>query len=315
MTHRLAASNQSPHDQPEPTCVAAVVVTFFPEPKSLFRLLAQLIHSCDQVIVVDNGSPRDLLTGPASEKLQWLYLTENKGIGFAQNRGIDVGLANNATHLLLLDQDSMPSDSMVQDLLAFEQQLLEANQSVAAVGPQLTDIGTGKQLPFITFRWGFKRRVYVTSNQQWAECFSLLSSGSLIRADVIKKIGLMNEELFLEYVDVEWGGRARSQGYHCFGTGSAKLNHSLGDSHLKVVGKLNLPLHRPERHYYTMRNAILMQRCGYLPVYWKKSDLLRTLFGFLVFATLNRPRRQQVRFMLLGLYHGFVGKTGPLKLE
>ncbi|END16895.1 putative rhamnosyltransferase domain protein, partial [Escherichia coli P0301867.8] len=40
-----------------------------------------------------------------------------------------------------------------------------------------------------------------------------MSSGSLTKVDVFKKIGLFDEDLFIDYVDYEWGWRALEKNF------------------------------------------------------------------------------------------------------
>ena len=62
----------------------------------------------------------------------------------------------------------------------------------------------------------------------------LISSGSLIRLDVFDKVGLMLEELFIDFVDIEWGMRAKKNGYICYIANNVLMKHSIGDKSVKI---------------------------------------------------------------------------------
>jgi rhamnosyltransferase len=293
----------------------AVVVTYSPQLSQTLPLLEALEQQQAHTIVVDNGSPETIVS-PLIQKSPlgtlWLRNASNEGIAAAQNRGIREAMSRGATHVILFDQDSRPAPDMLARLLSAEATLLAAGASVAAVGPQLIDETTGERAPFITFINGRKHRMVTSSQNQHVRCFSLLASGTLIRTEILEQIGLMKDELFIEYVDVEWGARAHAAGLHCYGIGEAQLYHNLGDDRIQVLPNFFVPLHKPVRHYYTMRNAVYMQKQPYVPAYWKRSDLFRTMAGFIIFSLFNPPRLMQIRMMLKGFAHGFAGRYGPL---
>jgi rhamnosyltransferase len=180
------------------------------------------------------------------------------------------------------------------------------------VGPQLYDEQTRHPFRFVQFAWGLKRWADTAdADTEWLETHHLVASGTMIRASVIEEVGLLREDLFLEYVDVEWGLRARAKGYLSFGIKRARMLHNLGDRRTKVLfGLKSIPLHSPLRHYYTMRNAVRMQLLPYVPPEWKVHDALRTAATFCIFGCFNAPRFAQVAMMLRGFRDGLVGRMG-----
>ncbi|NMM06711.1 glycosyltransferase family 2 protein [Polaromonas sp.] len=292
--------------------IFAVVVTYYPDLSHLAVFIRELCAQFERVVIVDNGSPDTSLLCEVTVNSQVdLVLNKvNLGIGAAQNIGIENSLVKGVTHVIVFDQDSMVTPGFRKHLIEAEEALKQKGVGVAAVGPKLIDQATGNIIPFVTFVHGFKRRLSVTTPEQVVECFSLLSSGTLMSRESLETVGLMREDLFLEYVDVEWGARARLRGLKSYGVAAATLFHNLGDQRLKI-GPIIVPLHSPLRHYYTMRNAVAMQKHPAFPLYWKFYDIVRTVRGFLLFACVNPPRLKQVKFMLLGLYHGVIGKSGP----
>jgi len=295
--------------------VSAVVVTYYPDLTQLLVLVTELCAQFEEVVIVDNGTVNSDFTQVISavgNQVDVVLNKENLGIGAAQNIGINKSLSKGVTHVIVFDQDSMVSPNFRKHLIDAENRLKEKGVGVAAVGPKLIDQATGNIIPFVTFVHGFKKRLSVSMPEQVVECFSLLSSGTLMSRESLETVGLMREDLFLEYVDVEWGARARSHGLKSYGVAAATLFHNLGDQRLKI-GPIIVPLHSPLRHYYTMRNAVAMQKHPAFPIYWKLYDIVRTVRGFVLFACINPPRMKQVKFMLHGLYHGLIGKSGPFQ--
>jgi len=139
----------------------------------------------------------------------------------------------------------------------------------------------------------------------------LIASGCLIPMAVLDEVGVMNAGLFIDYVDIEWGQRARSKGYENFGCFAAKMHHSLGDEPIWFCGKA-YPAHSPLRHYYLFRNALHLYKMRHIPLDWKLADAWRLLLKFGFYSLLAKPRWQQFKMMSLGLLHGLAGRTGKL---
>lgn len=297
----------------------AVIVSYQPDWDHLVRLLQALHGQGVRVVIVDNASNfsplrvEALISAPSQSRVTWIQNLSNLGLGAAQNIGIRVALTQGADHVTLLDQDSLPGPGMFQTLRAALAQLRAAGHRVFAVGPRLVDEGSGDVVPFIAYEHGRKRRHRCLDSDAPLECFSLMASGTTFDAIALETVGLLDEGLFIEYVDVEWGARARDKGWVCFGVPAATMQHNLGDERMNVAGLLSLPLHSPLRHYYTFRNAMLMQRRTYVPVFWKRADLLRCAMTaplFVVFA--GRPF-SQLKMILLGVLHGLKGIQGPYR--
>ena len=294
--------------------VFGVVVAYQPDQAGLALLLRKLKVQCKRVVLVCNSPvtpSADLTEELNSDQVVVVTNPENLGIGAAQNIGIEWALAQEASHVAIFDQDSMPDETMIERLVMAEIAMTEAGIRVAAVGPRLVDERTGALGAFISFSGLRKMRLRPPAGSPPVACFSLLASGTLFRRESLEVIGLMNPGLFLEYVDVEWGARARSKGYVCYGVPAATLHHNLGDSRFRLPGGLTVPFHRPVRHYYTMRNAVFMQRQRYVPPYWKLNDIVRTAAGFVIYAVFNPPRLKQLVMMVFGIADGLTGVSGP----
>lgn len=274
-------------------------------------------------MIVDNGSPEShasMLRRLTGASVHLIPLGRNFGIGVAHNRGIAWARKHDATHVLLLDQDSFPEPRMVAELVDAEQRLLERGHPVGAVGPVYHDPRIGKSWPFFRlsrfgvsyeacekFQWD-KRRPFVVP------CDFLISSGMLVRTAVLDRVGLMREEYFLEHVDTEWSLRARHCGFQLYGVCRAQMQHSLGDSAIRLpLSSRRVQVYAPYRYYYLFRNAVLLAREEYAVLPWKLHEIRRLLIRMVLFSVVVPPRAKRFRMMLLGLWHGVLGKTGALE--
>src|SRR3954464_11186776 len=129
---------------------AGIVVTYRPDAGALAGVRA-LKDQVEHIVVVDNGSgqeSREFFAGLASAGAVVVPLGGNLGVGAAHNAGIAHARSVGASHVLLLDQDSIPEPDMVARLLEVEATLLARGESVAAVGPTYYDKRVGKSWPF-----------------------------------------------------------------------------------------------------------------------------------------------------------------------
>lgn len=288
-------------------------MTFNPDVALLMDQLRALAGQVAECVVVDNHSDNiGAWKADAESYSALIALPVNSGIGVAQNIGIRHALSKGATHILLLDHDSVPDPGMVDALLRADEALGAAVEDLAAVGPLHIDGRNGCQSSFMEAKAGLRQQGAV---EPLREVDFLISSGILIRSAALTSIGLMNERFFIDHVDTEWCLKARSQGYRIFGVPSASLRHHLGDYVIRVwFGRWrNVSVHSPARNYYMSRNTCLMLRSAEISFQWRLKLGIRLLQHLLFFSFVVTPRCDRVSHMLLGIWHGIRGVTGPLR--
>jgi len=309
-TDRAPADLQAPAAGPH---VAAVVVSFHPDLAKLGRLLAALAPQCQQIIVVDNGSAAAvtdwLQQHPCPVPYRVLLLGSNQGIAAAQNHGLRCALQSGANYVILFDHDSCPAPGMVAELLAVAQAQQAAGHLVAGVGPRYLDARQNNPPPFVQ-RVGWRIARHSCSGPETAVPVDyLIASGCLIPATALRAVGLMEEPLFIDYVDIEWGLRAQSHGYSCFGACRAQMEHDLGDAPIWIMGH-PFPIRSPLRHYYMFRNAVWLYRQPWIALRWRLLDGWRLLLKYGFYTLFARPRRAHCLHMSKGVLHGLRGRMG-----
>ncbi|MBC3864188.1 glycosyltransferase family 2 protein [Undibacterium jejuense] len=286
--------------------VISIIVTYNPSLEGISRVFLSLGGQVDQVFVVDNGSQNSQEVHQMVSRVtnaRFFSLAKNFGIAHAQNVGIRAAHDLGATHVLTLDQDSVPSPDMVNKLLSVYTENIGSDKHIAAVGPLLRDETTGISLPFFSFSDGRKKRISPVVGTGNFDVGFLVSSGSLISMDSLVEVGLMQEQLFISYVDVEWGLRARSFGYQILGCCSTYMTHNLGERRLKI-GRWLIPMHSPLRHFYLMRSGIYMQKLEHIPASFKRGDVIQLLRSFVLFSICGLPRLNEFLCMAKGVISG-----------
>ncbi len=296
----------------ETSRVVAVVVAYRPQGGGLQRLVAVLLGQVAHVVLVHNGpaGTQPLVSVERDhERLTELHLGENLGVARAQNVGIDQAREHRATHVVLFDQDSEPARDMIPRLLAAAYSMTQAGHRVAAVGPRYRDERQDNPPPFIQVRGVRLHRHRCDDEAAIVPVDYLVSSGCLMPMEALDAVGGMTEELFIDYVDIEWGLRAGAAGLQCFGVCGAHMRHSLGERPLMVMGRPR-PLHTPLRHYYLFRNAVWLYRRPAVPRNWKWADGARLLLKYFAYSLYARPRAVHWWMMTLGVWHGLRGRLG-----
>jgi rhamnosyltransferase len=284
--------------------VGAVIVTYDPSPERLELVLQSIRTDCDVAVIVDNGSPPHLvevIKQIMKQEQRLIALGENLGIAAAQNIGLDVVKSLGVDRVLLLDQDSVPSPGLVCKLSAHVDTLLSEGAKVAAVGPSLVD-----------GRWDSRTRLASrgrpSTNDALLEVDHLIASGSLVPLSAIDAVGKMRDELFIDYVDIEWGLRALRAGYRSYIALDTEMDHRLGTP-MQVFGR-TISTHSPMRHYYMVRNSIWLLRQPWLQPKWRYLKMPKIALHLFINAVFARPHREHRQMMTRGFRDGFSGRMG-----
>lgn len=270
---------------------------------------AALLPQVDSVVIVDNGPDKAVVVWARQwpvAQVRCISLGHNMGIAFAQNRGIEWAATVDASHVLLMDHDSVPAKDMVAHLVG----ALTMRPLAGAVGPCYVDSRRAKKKsPFVRTAGLRRTRLECSTGEPVLEVDHLIASGCLIPMDVLARVGRMREDFFIDFVDVEWCLRARAAGYPVYGVCAARLEHRLGDEPLRFLGREYLT-HSPCRHYFHVRNAVLLYREPWVPLNWKLVSASRLILkmGFHVLVT--APRLQHLARIASGFLHGLLGRTG-----
>jgi rhamnosyltransferase len=295
--------------------ICAIAVTFSPDPHRLGAVLSALAPQVRQIFVVDNGSPNraELIALLASvPNAGLLELGRNMGIGAALNRGVDAAHAANFDAVLLMDQDSIPSSTMVADLARGLWLLSSRGDEVAAIGPRFLDRHSGNLSRHVVFAGWRVGRVDCVRHDQPVVVDFLITSGSLITMEALRVVGPFNEDLFIDHIDTEWVLRAQVKGYRSYGDCTAVMEHDLGEFRRRIwLGRWReVPIHKPFRYYYIFRNSLWLRRQPYASPAWKRVDAMR-LMQILGFMAFFHPQRWAVLKMVArGLRDGLIGRMG-----
>ena len=129
---------------------------------------------------------------------------------------------------------------------------------------------------------------------------------------VFDDIGLMCEELFIDFVDIEWCLRARRHSYEVVAINKVMIDHHIGDYSVQFM-KHSYPIHSPLRMYYYFRNAMYLYRLPEIEWNWRLVDSSRNLFRFMFYMLFVKDRPTYLKYIIKGYYHGLIKKMGKLE--
>lgn len=298
--------------------VNAVLVTYHPNPDTLAKALRSLCPQVDHLQIVDN-TPSGLADAAISLAVNSVDQTNvsvrklgsNRGVAHAQNVGIKYAQQEGYEFVILSDQDTIFPDDCVEILVCGIENHERQGAKVAAIGPGYVNTHTADQLPyFLGFERGWTSKVFQDSG--CAEVSGVIASGKLIRLSALQEIGLMNEDLFIDWVDFEWCWRAIASGYKIVGCFDIVIEHRLGDGVIRI-GRGYFSVRGPIRSYYIARNGIFLAlRCKALPMAAARAVALRSLLSSALACFFIKPRLKHTIFVIRGIFHGLAGYLGPM---
>ncbi|HEX4333330.1 MAG TPA: glycosyltransferase family 2 protein [Usitatibacter sp.] len=294
--------------------IASVTVALDPDRERLLAQLRALEGQADDRIVVDNGSRQglDAMLRSAGVDAHILRLERNQGVAAGFNLGVEAAIGRGATHVLLLDHDSIPAPNMLAVLRGVMADKESLQQNVAAVGPCTSDGRDARELPFIRLGWLRNHHVRPRGTSDVVSCDFLITSGALVPVRAYRELGAFDESFFVDNVDLEWCFRARSRGFLLYGAAGARLDHRLGDRRVRI-GNRQLVVHSPERLYYMTRNRLLLYQRPYAPLKWKLKDALRGAAKFAATMMFVAPRAEYARMTWRGLSDALQRRAGRLR--
>lgn len=182
---------------------------------------------------------------------------------------------------------------------------------MAAVGAMYIDVKTNMPAPAHRYRPFRLQKVRPAVGSAPIQSDWLISSGSLIRCSVLREVGLMREELFIDLVDTEWGLRARSKGFVSFLVPAVTMLHSIGDATAELFGR-KLMLHNDIRACYMMRNNAFLLRESAMGILWRSNAPLNLLSSLITSSLFAEHKLHRARLLLRAMLQGFLGHTGPI---
>jgi len=179
-----------------------------------------------EVVVVDNNSSDGSLEMAKSNfsKANFIKNEENLGFAVGNNVGIRFSLERMADYICLLNNDAEVEKDFIEKLV----EALEKEQGAGIAGPVVFN-GENKQVWFSKgkIKWLTMKAVhsakFETKNIYQSDFIS--GCAIMIKAEVFNEIGLLDEDFFLYWEDVDFCYRAKKAGFNSMVVTSAWAYH------------------------------------------------------------------------------------------
>lgn len=285
--------------------VFAVIVCYSPDLGHLRETCDSLVRSNAEVILVDNSEQSYLSRTAQFPDCTLIVNGENFGIARAQNIGIRRAVESGAEVVVFFDQDSRIGPGLLASLLA----PLKLGVP-AVVAPVSRDATKGFEYPPTRVtKHGMQEKVYADDRVAPYEVDIVLSSGTAATVETFERAGVMDEDLFIDFVDIEWCLRCRSRNIPIHVVPTAVIEHSVGSRSIDLRFATVL-VHSPVRCYYQIRNCFRLFSRESVPLLLaiREATLLVVHKSLLMLVMPNRGA--YLRAYAEGLYDGLKGVTG-----
>lgn len=217
------------------------------------KSLLQLDYGNKKIVVVDNGSTDNSLDQLQKYADEIDVIKNSKNLGFAggNNQGIKVALRQQAAYVMLINNDTI----VASDMLTYLVQAMETDSTLGMTGPSIYYWDTPNDLWFSGMKFPFKiyfigRHLLVHNTQQEKVVVEFISGcGMLIRSKALMSVGLLSEDYFMYYEDLDFCLRFQKVGLKLAYIPMAKMWHKVSAS---TGGKSS-----PMKQYYQVKSSIL----------------------------------------------------------
>jgi rhamnosyltransferase len=297
--------------------VGCIIVLYKKDIKFLFKKIKNIYADVDNFYIVNNSEKK--IKNLKNKKIEIIDLNVNLGIAAAQNLALLKSYKNKNEYILFSDQDTLFPKNFIKKILNFYFYCQKKYGNLFAVAPNLYDRNKNVLSGFTKRNFFFRIDIFKKKNNlentNDSKITEAMSSGMFVNAKKLKKIGYLNEDYFLDWVDFDLCWRALKKGYNIVGSRNIVASHFLGSNSVKIFGK-SFHIHSPFRSYYIVRNGInLSFYSKNINFFWKINIFVNTLryaIGYLFFM---RPITKVFKFIILGLSHGFLNILGKVNYD
>jgi len=240
--------------------LVSIVTVNFNQPGVTEDLLRSVFsknnYSNLEIIVVDNGSMVNPVPGWQKKYPAVQFIRSEKNLGFAGGNNLGIAAAKGA-YLFLINNDTEITENLISNLAA----TLDRKSNVGIISPKILYHGSN-----VIQYAGYTPLNYFTArnkcigqfekdNRQYDNIIGktgyVHGAAMMVRREAIEKAGLMAENFFLYYEELDWCERIRKKGFEIWINTNASIYHKES----MTVGKQSAL-----KEYYMNRNRILLVR-------------------------------------------------------
>jgi hypothetical protein len=197
--------------------------------------LKKISYKNYKIVVVDNASSDNSVEILMEELSNCMIIESKKNIGFAggNNLGIKYALNHNADYIMLLNNDTIVESQFLNDMI----NSFNVNNKIGIVGckimyyPEKNIIWYGggyiDWFKFIGVHYGMRQIDKGQSNNK-KEIDFITGCCMLVKREVFEKIGLLSEDYFMYFEDVDFCVKVKNAGFVIWYNSEAVIYHKVG---------------------------------------------------------------------------------------
>jgi hypothetical protein len=258
----------------------SIVTVNFNQPRVTEELLATIPAMNNiEVIVVDNDSDEDIspLLKAKYPALKFIRSEKNRGFAGGNNLGIQLSTGE---YVFLVNNDTEFTPGLIEKLT----EVLDKHPEVGMVSPKIKYFYNKGMIQYagytpLNYYTGRNSCIGLRENDEGqydhitAATAYCHGAAMMVRKTAIEKAGLMNENFFLYYEELDWGEHIKRAGYQAWICTDALIYHKESVS----VGK-NSRL----KEYFMNRNRILFIR--------RNAPFFKKIIFYIYFTLMVVPR-------------------------
>ena len=277
--------------------IYSIIVSYNPNIQNLNNLIKSITNHSIKVLVVDNSKTKNLFK---IKNFETIHLGENKGISFAQNKGIEIAKKRGAKFFIFFDQDSQISSMFFNNILSNY-----SENDLHVRSPLILDKESDEPMPSIKLNnLGFTSKFDTSKALEPQQTDLIISSGTVVNLKTLNIVGLMDENLFIDFVDTEWSFRCKKENIPIYIIPNAIIKHSIGKKNFKFLN-MTFFVHNSRRIYFQFRNCIILFSKNHVPNLFVLKELISLIFHSLVVIFFKKNSFKSLKNIFLGLMDGF----------
>jgi hypothetical protein len=279
---------QSPEQKPKAWPKVAIIIlnwNGWRDTLECLESLQRLSYPNYQIIVVDNGSTDDSVERIKEKFPKFTLIETGRNLGYTggNNAGIRYALENEAKYILIVNNDTMLINP---EFLKQMVEIMEADYKIGIIGPKVLDTNGRVQdtILFIPTLFNcirksirLKFRIEKSRDYNVPQLVEAISGVCwFIRSDVVKEVGLLDEDYFMYVEEQDYCYRAKKAGWEIMYLPIESVLHKKDPEDENTKARIY------RQYIFTRRNLVLFLR--------KHFGFWQALFLAMLFLTSNIVR-------------------------
>ncbi len=280
--------------------IAGVVIFYNPDDDTINRIntYRKLIK---KLFIIDNSEKQNLVLTTSlkeDDNISYYFDGQNKGVAKGLNIAAHKAIEENYDWLLTMDQDSFFNENVFKEYI---------------------DCFSGFEKKDIVTQFGidYNAKLIASDKCSYKYVNNLITSGSILNLNIFKILGDFDENLFIDFVDIEYCFRSIKNYFSLVKFTNIHMQHNIGKvtyhRSLKNFKMTPRNLHSPVRIYYMTRN------CMYVHSLYKKElkKEIGLIFKIILYhiknnLLYNKQRIKVAKYIFKGIADYKSGKFGKI---